>query len=192
MLLLALALARAAGDGDGVFVCCSAASIDAGDCTAVAPNDPVVCAALGELYNNDWATNANPALPGWVRSGAIFDYSTLDDYYDTYDTALSQFIDPHYPGPNPNPWLFYYCTVTQGGTFVAGKGCMISGVVNDVPLPSGWMGAALGFATDYCTFSGVRCDEDGNVIQLCGASQLRQPTRCDSPISRARRSQAHG
>jgi hypothetical protein len=98
-LLLVAALARAAGDGDGLFACCTAAPAAAGDCTPSrgTPNDPVQCAALGELFNNDWA-----AVQGWVDPTAAL----------------------------------------------------------------GWESAALGYATDFCSFPGVVCDDGGNVTQL--------------------------
>ena len=136
-----------------VFSCCTAA-VCAGDSPAPCcehlvgsqANDAAACAALGELFTNDWGQNPNyPCLPGWIS------YSGDDVDYDNDYTAGA--ADPaNYP-ERVTTDSSYNGTATQGHSYVW--------------PPRGWTSAAVGIPTDYCTFHGVRCDDAGRVIMMC-------------------------
>lgn len=40
---------------------------------------------------------------------------------------------------------------------------------------AGWRDAAAGRASDYCSFTGITCDSDGAVTQLCATLRARLP-----------------
>lgn len=103
-------------------------------------NDPAVCAALGELFTNDWGMNAAfPCFGGWgwsVDSNNEVDYSNGEVPADIASALLDRFTDTGADAEHSRLWP-----------------------------PSGWTAAALGVHADYCTFYGVSCVE-GIVISM--------------------------
>ncbi len=144
-----------------VFSCCTPAAC-AGDSPAPCcehlvgseANDAAACAALGQLFTNDWGQNTDyPCLAGWQsKIGADVDYD--NDYTagaaDATNYPERVTTDSSFDG-----------VATQGHSYVW--------------PPRGWTAAAVGIPTDYCTFHGVRCDDQGRVITLCAPPHMLSP-----------------
>ena len=128
-------------------------------------NDNATCAALGELFLNDWGQFSDfPCMAGWAAP-AVDDgngkeiLATVDYTNGIIDPLLSALIADYtnvatsteYNG-SPEQYAKYWTDDV------------------DTTVPRGWVSAAVGIHTDYCTFYGVRCDDLGRVINLCAPS----------------------
>ena len=133
-------------------------------------NDEATCAALGELFMNDWGMahelgDYYKCYPGWYGTGfpdMIVDYTNDVNNVSVVDQLAELIAD--------------YATVTTTDLGEAHGGSWRDAF--PLPVPSGWVGAAVGVHTDYCTFSGVRCDSQGRVITLCAPPDQCANERC--------------
>ena len=121
-------------------------------------NDQATCAALGELFLNDWGQLPDyPCFAGWHgyanNEGEIIapvDYANV-----IINSSLAELIAD-------------YANVTSTeyeGLPIAHAFNWLDG--DDTTVPRGWVSAAVGIHTDYCTFYGVSCDNLGRVTTLC-------------------------
>lgn len=125
-------------------------------------NDEAMCAALGELFMNDWGTNV-PCLAGWFGNFGPADYANSDingDLAASIADYANVTTTTEYDGSKTVHAYNWGDTDGNGGP-------------NLETVPSGWAAAAVGIHTDYCTFHGVGCDDQGRVITLCAPISAR-------------------
>ena len=121
-------------------------------------NNEATCAALGELFMNDWGlapVDGAACYPGWYGNpddGVIVDYANDVNSAPVMEQLAALVAD--------------YATVTTTDLLEA-HGQSWRGDRGPEAVPTGWVAAAVGVHTDYCTFYGVRCDSLGRVITLC-------------------------